>query len=100
MLFAKAGVCVRGSSAVACRTRAALAWCVVLAAVAGPPVRPAAAVVLDTPAPPSEAPGGVEMLTDGGGRILPLPPAQPQGPVILDAPYEAGACAPDSCPAP
>ena len=29
-----------------------------------------------------------------------LPPPQPQGPVVLDMPYEAGPCCPEECPIP
>jgi hypothetical protein len=100
MLFAEAGVCDGDDRGFARRAYAVLAWCIVLVAVAGPPARPATAVVLDAPPVLSEAPGGVESLTDGGARVLPLPSAQPQGPVILDSPYEEGAFTPDSCVAP
>jgi hypothetical protein len=50
---------------------------------------------LDLP-PPGQSTAGI---ADPGSTIFALPPTQPQGPVVLDMPYEGGPCCPDDrCP--
>jgi hypothetical protein len=73
-----------------------------LAACLGVVAVVAAATTLELPGPgaPVQTPLPEGMNAGPAADVVPLPPTQPHGPVVLDMPYEPGPCCPDDCHVP